>query len=164
VFPRARKKIRGEGEKFLRKSRTVSVLFYRTMTKRKVTSTDYAALNSGQAQKSVFRGSSGNPLNQPELPDSSTGTGKRAKLDQSKASILLTLVRDLPPALRFYNHSKGATKVYKESWPELLNMRKPTHFLLGQIGYSSSNNSSSSSSSLRYVTKTVFFLLGNRLP
>ena len=110
------------------------MLFYRTMTKRKVASTDYAVLNSGQAQKSASRNSSGNPPYPLEVPDSSTGTGMRQKLNQSKAVDLLTLVRSLEPSQRFYNHTSGANKVFKESFSKLLDMRKPSHLMLGQIG------------------------------
>ena len=133
VFPHVQEKIRGEGENFLRKSRTVSVLFCSNMTKRKTPQPDYAALASGQSLKSVSRNSSGNLPNPLEVPDSSTGTGMRRKLGQLQAVDLLTLLRNLDPSQRFYNHTSGANKVFRESFAKLLDMRKPSHLMLGQI-------------------------------
>jgi hypothetical protein len=134
VFPHVQEKIRGEGENFLRKSRTVSVLFCSNMTKRKTPQPDYAALASGQSLKSVSRNSSGNLPNPLEVPDSSTGTGMRRKLGQLQAVDLLTLLRNLDPSQRFYNHISGANKVFGDSFSKLLDMRKPSHLMLGQIG------------------------------
>ena len=108
------------------------------MTKRKTPQPDYAALASGQSQKSVSRVSSGNPplpLEDPlVVPAAETGTTKRPKLDQLKATDLLTLVRNLDPKFRFYNHKLGVGKAFKDSFAQLLNMRKPAHLMLAQIG------------------------------